>query len=378
MSQHSAMGPSTLQRRSLCPGSYRMEKDLPDCANEASENGTRLHDILARSFAGKITRMEALLEAGDDDYAIQTGFNFVDRLKEQFPSMMLSVEETLDMDFLGAGEKGTLDLGIIEPFVSGMITDFKFTYIDPPTADKNLQVAAYAVAFAEKYELQRVDVAIVLNFRGWCSRFTFDAPALAAVRGKLAQIADACRLPFAPLIPSTEACRYCKAALSCPANLARIKRAAECVGTTTTFEAIPPSELGAIHFAMEPIKAFLAQVDAALFRCITAGAVVDGLEVSPARGRRVWVDNVSEEQLAKIAAELKALVSDAGKPLVKRDLPVESLIVKKLVSPAQLEEQWGTSKPVKEALKPLMWTKPGELHLRPAKKEEPADGGTEY
>lgn len=350
-----------------------METGAPNPGHAASELGTELHGYVAAVLAQKMTVLDALKAAGDEDYAVQTCLNFVRQLRADFPAMQLCVEQEFEMPFLGEGEKGTLDLAVVDPFVSGIVVDFKFTHIDPPTADRNRQLLAYAIALMDKFELQEVKVAIVLAFRGWASRFTFTREMLENGRRLLGQITGATKLSIAPLIPSTDACRYCTAATFCPANLALLAAIEAKAALHVDVSKLPAAELGRIAREMKPLQGFANQITNQLFQIITAGAQVDGWEVSPSRGRRVWQEYVTKELLAMKADELAKAVNEKGKPAVKRELPVTNLTVEKLVSPAQLEEQWGTSKPVKEAITALAYVKPGELALRP--KEVEVDSG---
>lgn len=65
--KHHPFGPSSFERRELCPGSYRMEMDLPSVESPDSQEGTRKHEEIAKAIDAFYHGEGVTFEINDDD-----------------------------------------------------------------------------------------------------------------------------------------------------------------------------------------------------------------------------------------------------------------------------------------------------------------------
>lgn len=346
MSTHSPLGPSSLERRKLCPGSYAMEKDLPEVTSDVSEDGTNLHLMVSAFLNGLMSEDTTLDQAGDDSDAVLACIEYARQLRTAFPHSQEYIEERLDLTCIHPlCDKGTADLVMVRPFASAHVVDWKFGYSWVPDARDNLQLAAYAIAAAEKHDLQSVTVHVVMPRKGVASKHTFTRDELRAGAEYIGQIIKRCLSPFAPLLPSPAACKYCKAQAMCPALASLAAELPVCEEPNR----LPNSEVARLLKASKPVRAWIGALEQHAFGVLMAGGQIPGYMLGLGRSTRDWKDGTSEAQLESI-----------GKSLGKDPAAV---VVKELASPAQIEKSWGKAKKIKEALEPLIIQKPGNPRL---------------
>ena len=74
---HHPFGPSSLERRELCPGSWRLEKDLPPVETKDSIEGTELHKSIADLISVfMIGKSDSDASNDDLDVNVQKMFDF--------------------------------------------------------------------------------------------------------------------------------------------------------------------------------------------------------------------------------------------------------------------------------------------------------------
>lgn len=323
-----------------------MEKDLPEVTSEASDDGTNLHLIVSGYIKGLMSEETTLEQAGEDSDTVLACIEYFRQLRTAFPHSQEWIEERLDLTCIHSlCDKGTADLLMVRPFASAHVVDWKFGYSWVPDARDNLQLAAYAIAAAEKHDLESVTVHIVMPRKGVASKHTFIRDELRAGAEYIGEVVKRCLSPFAPLLPSPAACKYCKAQAMCPA-LASL--AAE-LPVSTDPSKLPNSEVGRLLKASRPVREWIGALERHAFGVLIAGGKVPGYALGLGRTSRDWKDGTSEAQLEEI-----------GKSLGKDPAAV---VVKELASPAQIEKSWGKGKKIKEALEPLIIQKPGNPRL---------------
>ena len=208
MSQgHHIYGPSSLERRMLCPGSKRMEAplwDSPEEDNEDAAEGTLLH----RAIAGSVAYDDPKLDM-DQRILIQ---KCLEVLKEH------SDWNTTDYECFLEGKlfSGTVDV-LAECDAALAVIDWKFGRVPVTVARENIQVAAYAVLAAEaKNWTSDVVVRIFQPRLGLDTSYVYKAEEIANVRANIEAIIAKCEKPDAPLQPGDKQCKYCKARNVCP------------------------------------------------------------------------------------------------------------------------------------------------------------------
>jgi hypothetical protein len=159
VSAHARIGPSSLARVRLCPGSVAATDGLPRRSNEAAAQGTLLHDIAADCLDHGLEPEDFIGRT----YAVE-GFGFVlgQEPDETDPTCMveclewirqqpgeLFVERRLTLDPYMPGQFGTMDLGILDwPADLATVLDWKFGAGVLVATRNNEQILGYAISFA--------------------------------------------------------------------------------------------------------------------------------------------------------------------------------------------------------------------------------------
>jgi len=367
---HDLFGASVLERRMLCPGSAAQEKPyyaLPDDdpGHGQRDIGTRNHEVAARVISGE-GPLEDFLDPGDDQYLpVRWYLDQVEDIRRRFNGRGVTVAE-LEIDMRGIHPvirlPGTVDFGVYVYGKYGWIADMKNCHTPVTPADRNVQLAAYAVAFADTFRLQQVKVSLFNTVNFWQSHHVYDRQGLEAVRLKLHQAVQACLSPWAPCVPGEKQCQYCRAWMKCPATLAAVPALAR-IGVPVEKD---PKDMTRAELCrlwrlarsdkVQALISYIGKIENHVVRLVKAGVDLTeyGIGVRRKKGTRVWADGVGYQQLKEVADRL--------------DKPADGLLTRpqpKLVSPAGVEKLWGKSKPVREALRDLIDTKPGSLEPVP-------------
>jgi len=363
---HDLFGGSVLERRLLCPGSARQEKPYytnpgEDIGHKQRDTGTNNHEIAAKVIAG-VGVLEDFIDPGDEQYLpIQWYLDQVEDIRRQCGRQSITVVE-FDVDMRGIHPiikyGGTIDFGVYVYGKYGWIADMKNCFTPVTPAERNVQMAAYAVAFADRFNLQRIKVSLYNTTDFWQSHYVYDRQGLENVRRKLHQGIQACLSPWAPCVPGEKQCRYCRAWMKCPATLANLPAVVDSdIPVEKNVKDMTRAELCRLwHLArsekVRMLLDFIGKIESHVHRLVSAGVDLTeyGIGVRRKRGIRVWADGVGYQQLKEVGQTL-------GKPidgLLTRPQP-------QLVSPAQLEKLWGKSKPVLDALRSLIALKPGSV-----------------
>lgn len=211
MNTHHPFSPSSLERRFLCPASYRQEKDLPSVTNPEATAGTRLHALIAeRAKTGCITQPLTDEESGIVENAISLLTSYL------YNSEALCVEEPLE--YYADGKlvyNGTADIVIL--FADKVIIiDWKTGHREVTEAENNWQGAAYALAAMQKFGKSKAEVVFYNPVIFQKSATTFDN--WKVLDSQIRGLIETCEKPDAPLVSGDKQCRYCKAAIhgTCP------------------------------------------------------------------------------------------------------------------------------------------------------------------
>ena len=206
---HHSFGPSSLKRRELCPGSFRMEKDLPGFETEHAAEGTMLHGQIAELIQKRIANAE--IDETQYDERVINAYRYLCNI---INSGTLKVEKILveyNMRFCYCGiEKfhGTADV-VIVCSDRVIIIDWKFGHREVDDAESNSQGAGYAVMAMKEFGKEIAEVHF-FNPTIWQQTSTVFTDRNAIAKYLMGVIARA-EKPDAPVIPSDDACRYCKA-----------------------------------------------------------------------------------------------------------------------------------------------------------------------
>ena len=205
---HHNFSPSTLQRLSLCPGSFRMSDGLPEQKTEHAEEGTMLHKVLSEDLPneGLTEEQSELINQCD---AFWTGL-------VQPEDLVCVKEKPLKvMDGENVLTEGTADVVIVHSNNTSDVIDWKFGRNPAPEANHNYQLAAYALGVFQEYGVAEVTAHIYQPRLYHHSEYTFRNP-----ENILSNIESIIRKATAPelvLNPGESQCRYCPAKSICPA-----------------------------------------------------------------------------------------------------------------------------------------------------------------
>jgi hypothetical protein len=323
MSKHSPFGPSSLGRRILCPGSYRMEKDLPETTSELAEHGTYGHDIMAARLRGQDGFCDDEDLADDCAWAMQ----FV----EGFKGWEWRVEQGIDLrkihPDIGWGTADWIAVQRIEgqrPIA--VVVDWKFGRGHVRSAAQNPQLACYAAGVSQALDGADVTVYLVQCALRSISYHSYLAEQLHQLEGYLRLVVEACKQKDAPLIPDGEACEYCKANLngSCPATK-EYALALSCF-PDAGLVGMPGPQLAVLLEKCEAVEKFIGTVKQVAFTKLSNNEDVPGWGLRTGRKSRAWGEKAD------------TVIQEAAKTLGKKP---EDASRTELISPAQLEKLWG-------------------------------------
>lgn len=209
---HHHFGPSSLERRELCPGSFRMEKDLPSVETEDSKSGTSLHEAIALVLEGRASEVSISPEDADLVKLMEDKFY---EIKGTEPKDFF-IEKQLSFSYCGIEQfSGTADVLI----VAGdrvIIIDWKTGHRPVAEAADNIQGAGYALSAMQTFVKNVAEVHFFNPRIKQDSAHTFtDKNALAAY---IMRVISSCQKEDAQLVQGEKQCRYCKAAAhgTCP------------------------------------------------------------------------------------------------------------------------------------------------------------------
>jgi hypothetical protein len=215
-------------------------------------------------------------------------------VEQRLPISMITGEDdsygTSDVVILSAGELCVIDL----KYGRGVAVD----------AIENPQLQIYGLAayheFSVVHDFDRVRMVIHQPRLGAVSEWSQSVDDLLAFGNEVTMAAATTRLADAPLHPSIDACRFCKAKANCRAIHAEVLGA---------FEAVQPEDADARHLAQAMAKAdliegWLKAVRAEVERRLLDGHSVPGFKlVMGKRGNRAWSN--AEEAEAWLKPRMK-------------------------------------------------------------------------
>lgn len=236
---HAKLSASGAHRWMACPGSYSLEKDLPDVTTEAAQEGTTAHSLaeaMIKYNAGSISKAaytrrvnkikaseyyNAEMEDCIRSYADQV-WEIFNGYKKDTPDAILESEQRLDFSKYVPGGFGTGDVVIIADGTLQII-DLKYGKGVRVDAEGNPQLRLYGVGAVNEwdilYDIKRVRMTIiqprldhiateeldVSDLRKWAEEKVRPA----------AEEALSCRGAFHP---GEAQCRFCKAQATCRAR----------------------------------------------------------------------------------------------------------------------------------------------------------------
>ena len=378
---HSERGPSTAHRWRPCPGSVRLSRGLPDTAGIEAAYGTVFHEFAAiclelglepQGFVGDklevpghgvLTFDQAM--ADHMLYGLDLFWSLADA-----PGAKMMVEQRVSLeDWVGPKEFGTTDLAIIDVFNWRLVCgDWKYGAGVPVDPEDNDQAILYTLgtwsSFAKEMfydahssgkgpdgpdadllSMPEIEVIIIIEqprAEGGGGVWRTTMSHILAEGMKISRDAKRTEDPDAPVVPGTKQCQFCKAAkfntcIERPKQLLAMA-GADFDDLEEDFEnadpiplmpvsVISPEQRSQLLLHRKMFDKLFDDLHAAAYKDAEMGRSVPGLKLVPGRaGARAWKD------------EDKAAI------LLTHDLGPDGAYVKKLLSPAMVEEVVGKKK----------------------------------
>jgi CRISPR/Cas system-associated exonuclease Cas4 (RecB family) len=204
---------SAIERLALCPGSYQVSLGLPEQESDAAASGTRIHEALAgRLDVSELTEDEEttlrLCQESAAPLVVGADTVFRDQERLWFRKGVIPI-------YSGLADV----IALFDNAKHAVILDYKTGRVPVPSSTENLQLRALAALVAQNYpDIETVKVGII---QPWVTRTVtlveYDREALQFSAQQVREIIEAAMKEDAPLNPSEEACRYCRARSVCPA-----------------------------------------------------------------------------------------------------------------------------------------------------------------
>jgi CRISPR/Cas system-associated exonuclease Cas4 (RecB family) len=209
---------SGIHRIAACPGSWRLEKGQPDTTSAESESGTRIHAWLAgEAKFDTLTEEEKEIGQLCETVAARVVGRWERDVSDSLPSAQIREKRNWFVVDEVRVMSGQADLIVLNGG-HALILDYKTGRGEVEDPSMNLQLRTLAV-LVDQDELESVTVGIIQPLATSEPKLCrYDRAALAIARQEILSILSIARNPDAPLIPGERQCKYCRAALVCPAR----------------------------------------------------------------------------------------------------------------------------------------------------------------
>jgi RecB family exonuclease len=310
--KHARLSASRTERFMACPGSVRLEAQMPyEPAGEAAADGTAIHELAERIFRGE--------EIDDPDVKpehlamAQEYVDFINNLVEKPRKKLIEVNVDAGLKSLHPSLGGTADAVLVDGDHL-IICDLKTGRV-PVEAKDNKQLLTYALGVMRQFNAPASIQCTMHIFqpRAGHSKWTVSGVDLITHGHELKKAAELALSPDAPVIPSPDACKYCKAKTICPAMRQKVQDNARKDFAPDT--AITPEMLELATLAADWSDAVIT----AAKKQLTDGETISGWNLKPGRKTRFW----KSEALAAAALKDHPEAFSLKSPSAIADLKIE-------------------------------------------------------
>ena len=339
MSGHALFSPSAAHRWIACPGSFAYPGNTEDSESSVyADDGTASHEFAAavlksgngvEFFLGTSCVVNGKTYTLDEERADFIGV-YIDACRQLGFGKLHFVEHWVDTsEWLGEGQGGTVDFGVIDPDVI-TVADLKygmgekveaFYTLPDGTVVPNEQLGIYAAGLLRDAQLlgytpTHARLMVVQPRLGHISEYIFDVIDILALmqRAKAAAATAIQALVSQPaaaqqwMSPGEKACRWCKAKSECPAlqKWASDAVRADFDEVTEPKDFAPVSDLSAAMRAVPLVRLWCDAVEASAIEHVQAGESVIGSDGQPMKfvegklGKRRWAVDPSQVEAALV------------------------------------------------------------------------------
>ena len=278
--KHARLSASKAERFMTCPGSYRLESQMPvEPAGEAAAIGTAIHEL-----AEAMMRGDDLIQADhpDEQWDMATDYvNFINTLVTNPRKKLIEVNVDNGLKSLHQALGGTADAVLVDGNHLHLV-DLKTGRV-PVAAENNKQLLTYAVGVMRQFNAPASIECTMHIFQPKVghSKWTVSGNDLVKHGLDLKAAAELALSPDAPTSPSPDACKYCRAKTICPSIRTKIQDNARKDFAPDT--SITPEMLDLAEMA----SAWAEAVKAAAKTQIKT-TPIDGWTLKPGRKTRFW------------------------------------------------------------------------------------------
>lgn len=375
---HAKLSPSSAHRWFECPGSIRLSANIESKSSVFADEGTAAHELCqhclmteadATQFVGTFIDIQGATDV-EKFVTKKTGKRCFEVTDEMAESVQLyldtvrpisvgadyEVEARLDLRHIPGMDFGTGDFVAYNAGTKELtICDFKYGKGVPVEVEGNEQLLVYAEGTARRYHNRGLDKVTMIVVQPRCPhpagsvrKWTIDAVDLVEFRFTLTEKAQETLGDGAPLKAGTW-CKWCPAAVNCPAQNAFINETAE-----SEFSEDPPvvadmtpERMAVVLTRASVIEDWLKRVKQRAHEIAMADGL-PGYKFVRSTSHRKWKD---EDAAVKFMAGILDLADD--------DIYAEP----KVRSPAQIEKVLGAKR--KKEIADLIHKPPGKIILAP-------------
>lgn len=310
--KHARLSASRAERFMTCPGSVRLENQMPyEPPGEAAAIGTHIHELSEKLLRGEELDSPDL----DPDHIAmaQEYAAFVNTLVENPRKRMIEVNVDAGLKSLHQALGGTADAVLVDGNHLHVI-DLKTGRV-LVEAENNKQLMTYALGVMRQFNAP-VDITCTMHIfqpRAGHSKWTVSGADLVNHGHDLVHAANLALSPDAPTNPSPDACKYCKAKTICPSMRQKVQDNARKEFAPDT--KITPDMLDLAHLAADWSDAVIT----AAKKQLTDGETISGWNLKPGRKTRFW----KSEELAAAALKDHPKAFSLKSPAAIADLKIE-------------------------------------------------------
>lgn len=325
--KHARLSASRAERFINCPGSVRLEAQMPnEPAGEAAAIGTAIHELSEAMLRG-----DDLIQADypDDHWDMASDYvKFVNELCEKPKLKRIEVNVDDGLKQLHPALGGTADAVLAEGNTLHVI-DLKTGRV-PVEAENNLQLMTYALGAMRKFNAPAgIDVVLhIFQPRTGHSQWQTNGHALIAHGKRLQHAAELASSDNAPTNPGDAQCKYCRAKSICPSLREKVINAAkkefDIDSTPITTDMIEDAKLAETWAS--------AVLDHAK-QILDSGTEIKGWTLKPGRKTKFWRDEELTNEFFRSNQDAWELKSPAALIKAKIAIP-EQLLGEKQSAPS--------------------------------------------
>lgn len=330
---HAVLSCSGSSRWIGCPGSRRMEEPFPEETSPYAEEGTRAHHLLevwlreGKEHAAALRIKEPELYDESMWSHIQRVVAYVFDLLRANEGASLMVEQRLDLHVYIPQGFGTADVLILTRDGRAILIDLKYGQGVKVSADCT-QLRLYGLGTVETFNaLYDIDMLELHIAQPRLDHYdSFEIRRTDLERWGVTVVRPAAELAMtddAPLNPSEEACRFCRARHTCRA---RAEQALALAKEEFDSDTLTPEEIAEMFGRLKEVERWVKDVKDYVYQTIErkGSGAIPGYKLVEGRSMREWR---SEEEAVKRLRNARVKAAD--------------LWTRKLISPAQAEKLLG-------------------------------------